>query len=220
MRTATDSELIPQRELEAMVDDVDEVVLIEDVENAEAAADTGSTEDAAGRADADADDATGPPAAPRRVVLFGLAVVVALTAVVGWLGFRAYQSNQAQAQRSELLQAARQGALNLTTIDWQHAETDVQRITDGATGEFYEDFTRRAQPFIGVIKKFESTSVGTIAEAGLESDSGDAAQALVAVTVQTSNAGAAEQVPRSWRLRISVQKVDDQIKVSNVEFVP
>lgn len=218
MRTATDSELIPQRELEAMVDDVDEVVLIEDLENAEAAADTGSTEGAADCADAD--DTTGSPAAPRRAILFGLVVVVGLVALVGWLGFRSYQSNQAQVQRSELLQAARQGALNLTTIDWQHAEADVQRIIDGATGEFYDDFTRRAQPFIGVIKKFESTSVGAIAEAGLQTDSGDAAQALVAVTVQTSNAGAAEQVPRSWRLRISVQKVDDQIKVSNVEFVP
>ena len=43
---------------------------------------------------------------------------------------------------------------------------------------------------------------------------------LVAVTVTPSNAGAPEQQPRAWRMRISVQKVGDDAKVSNVEFVP
>jgi Mce-associated membrane protein len=43
---------------------------------------------------------------------------------------------------------------------------------------------------------------------------------LVAVTVHTSNAGSANKQPRAWRMRISVQKVSDQAKVSNVEFVP
>ena len=43
---------------------------------------------------------------------------------------------------------------------------------------------------------------------------------LVAVTVNTSNAGAPEQQPRAWRMRITVQKVGDEAKVSNVEFVP
>lgn len=40
------------------------------------------------------------------------------------------------------------------------------------------------------------------------------------MTVKTSNAGAAEQQPRVWRMRIMVQKLADQTKVSNVEFVP
>ena len=68
--------------------------------------------------------------------------------------------------------------------------------------------------------KAKSTTVGTITEAGLESETAGTAQVLVAVTVKTSNAGAPEQDPRAWRMRISVQKVGDQAKVSNVEFVP
>jgi Mce-associated membrane protein len=43
---------------------------------------------------------------------------------------------------------------------------------------------------------------------------------LVAVTVKASNAVAADQEQRAWRMRISVQKVGEQVKVSNVEFVP
>jgi len=174
------------------------------------------------------DDAAGGPALrskkrmsePRRATLFGLAVVVALGALGGWFGFRAHQSHQAQLQQSQFVQVARQGALNLTTIDWQHADADVQRILDGATGVFYDDFAKRSKPFIEVLKEVKSTTVGTITEAGLESQTGDTAQVLVAVSVTTSNAGAPQPDPHAWRMRIFVQRVGDQAKVSNVEFVP
>ncbi len=156
----------------------------------------------------------------RLAMTVGLAMVVVLAALGGWLGYRAYNSYQAEQQRRLFLEVGRQGALNLTTIDWQHADADVQRILDSATGTFYDDFQRRAQPFIAVVKQAQSHSVGTITEAGLESVSGDEAQVLVAVTVKTSTAGAEEQKPRYWRMRITVQKMDDQAKVSNVEFVP
>jgi Mce-associated membrane protein len=153
-------------------------------------------------------------------IAIGLVAVVALGALAGWLGFLAYQSHQTQAERELFVQVGRQGALNLTTIDWQHADTDVQRVLDSATGTFYDDFSKRSQPFIDVVKKAQSKSVGTITEAGLESESGNEAQVLVGVGVNTSNIGAVEQEPRFWRMRISVQKVGGEAKVSNVAFVP
>src|ERR1700761_8555310 len=181
--------------------------------------------------DASVDDAAEPDAelaAPakkaispaRLATAFGLVAVVGLTALGGWFGYQTYQSHQAQQQRELLVRIGRHGALNLTTIDWQQADADVQRILDSATGTFYDDFQKRAQPFAEVVKQAQSKSVGTIAEAGLESESNDGAQVLVAVTVKSSNAGAPEQAPRAWRMRISVQKVGDEAKVSNVEFVP
>jgi Mce-associated membrane protein len=160
-----------------------------------------------------------PAPSVRRAMLLGAAIVVSLSVLVGWLGFRAYQAHQEQALQSQLLQAARQGALNLTTIDWQHAEGDMQRILDGATGQFHDEFASRSQPFIEAVKQAKSTSVGTITEAGLESEEGGDARVLVAVAVKTSTAGAPEQDPRAWRMRITVHKDDDQAKVSNVEFV-
>jgi Mce-associated membrane protein len=175
--------------------------------------------------DEEAADEEAAPAKPRMshvklATIAGLVLVVALAALTGWLGFRTYQSHQAEEQRNLFLQVGRQGALNLTTIDFQQADQDVQRILDSATGTFYDDFQKRAQPFVEVVKQAQSKSVGTIAEAGLESESADGAQVLVAVTVKTSNAGAPDQAPRAWRMRISVQKVGDEAKVSNVEFVP
>jgi len=170
-------------------------------------------------------DVVATPAKPRMshvklATIVGLVAVVVLAGLTGWLGFRAYKSHQADEQRKLFLEVGRQGALNLTTIDWQEADADVQRILDAATGTFYDDFQTRAQPFVEVVKQAQSKSVGTIAEAGLESESNDGAQVLVAVTVKTSNAGAPDQQPRAWRMRIFVQKVGDDAKVSNVVFVP
>jgi Mce-associated membrane protein len=164
------------------------------------------------------------PAKPRMshvrlATVLGLVAVVALAGLCGWLGFRAFESRKAAGERSLFLQVGRQAALNLTTIDFEHADEDVQRVLDSSTGTFYDDFQARAQPFKEVVKQAKSKSVGTIAEAGVESETADGADVLVAVTVKTSNAGAAEQEPRAWRMRITVQKVGDEAKVANVRFV-
>jgi Mce-associated membrane protein len=156
----------------------------------------------------------------RQALLIGITMLVALTAVGGWLGWRVHQARQVADQRAAFVQAARQGAVNLTTVDWQHADADVQRILNSATGEFYDDFSKRSQPFIDVLKQAQSKSEGTVTVAGLESASNTDARVLVAVSVMISNAGVPEQYPRSWRMRIAVQKLDDHVKVSNVEFVP
>jgi Mce-associated membrane protein len=207
MSVATDSELRPDDDA---VDEVDEIE------------DEGATsEPAANDADSEPRARTRKPMSPLRwATLFSLTVILALSVLVGWLGFRVHQSQKADAQRSQFLQVARQGALNLTTIDWQHADADVRRILDGATGQFHDDFAKRSQPFIEVVKQAKASTVGTITEAGLESETADTAQALVAVSVQTSNAGESDPEPRAWRMRIDVQRVGDQVKVSNVGFVP
>ena len=156
-----------------------------------------------------------------RLTLTATAVaVVALGALIGWLGLRAHQSQQTDQQRAVYLAAARQGALNLTTISYTEVDADIKRILDSATGEFHDDFQKRSQPFVEVVKQSQSKSQGTVTESALESVQGDAAQALVSVAVTTSTAQAAQQQPRAWRMRISVQKMGDTAKVSNVEFVP
>lgn len=176
------------------------------------------------RVDVDRDDDAGPAkrsVSPERLVLLvGLVIVLVLSGIVGWLGFGAYRVHKDQAERELFLQVGRQGAVNLTTIDWENVGADIQRILDSATGPFYDDFSRRSQPFIDVVKKVQSKSVGTVTEAGLESVSADEARVLVAVSVKTSNLGETDQPPRAWRMRIDVQKTAEGAKVSNVLFVP
>ncbi len=147
-------------------------------------------------------------------------MIAALSALVGWLGVQLQHAQQASRQQAEYLQAARQGAVNLTTIDWQHVDDDVKRIVDSATGTFYEDFSKRVAPFIDVVKHVQSKTTGTVTMAGIESVSGDKAQVLVAVTVETTNSGAPQSTSKAWRMRIDVQKVGNDVKLANVEFVP
>jgi Mce-associated membrane protein len=156
----------------------------------------------------------------RVLITVGLVIIAALAGVGGWLGYRVYQDREAQAQRNQYVQIARQTAVNLTTIDYTEVDTDIRRILESATGTFYDDFQKRSQPFVDVVKKVQSKSEGTVSEAGLLSETKDQAQVLVAVSVKTTIAAAPEQEPRRWRMRINVQQTGDGPKVSNVDFVP
>ncbi|ORV92134.1 mammalian cell entry protein [Mycobacterium interjectum] len=156
----------------------------------------------------------------RLALVIGLVIVVTLGVLVGWLGLRGYQAHREQERRELFLDAGRQTALNLTTIDFHHANADLQRILDRATGQLYDNFSERSQPYVDVVLRTQSKSVGTVTEAAVESQSGDKAQVLVAVTVTTSNAVAPQPERHAWRMRLSVRQVGGVPKVSNVEFVP
>jgi Mce-associated membrane protein len=154
-------------------------------------------------------------------ITVSVAIIVALVGLGGWLGFRVHQDHQVQAQRSLYVQVARQTAINLTTIDYTEVDTDIKRVLDSATGAFHDEFQNRSKPFVEVIKKVQSKSEGTISEAGLLSYTNDQAQVLVAIAVKTTMAAApADQEPRRWRMRLTVDKTGDSAKVSKVEFVP
>ena len=83
----------------------------------------------------------------------GVAIIVALLGVGGWLGFRVHQDDQVQAQRNLYVQVARQTAINLTTIDYTQVDADIKRVLDSATGAFHDEFQNRSQPFVESSRK-------------------------------------------------------------------
>lgn len=161
----------------------------------------------------------------RRVLIAGLAVVAVLAVACGWSVYQVYEGRAAEAYREQIVETGKRVAVDLTTIDHLHAESDVRRVLDSATGGFYSDFYGRSGSLIDVVKQTKSTSVGTVTGAGLESVDGDEGRVLVAMSVTTRNFGVAEQPPRYWRMRLTVTKVTDtatakeSVKVSKVEFV-
>lgn len=157
---------------------------------------------------------------PWVLLIAGLTAVVALGGVIGVFGFRVVEERAEQQQREMFVNAARRTATDLTTIDHTRVEADIQRIIDGATGGFREDFESRSGPFAEVVRQAKSTSKGTVTEAGVERLADDQGQVLVAVTVETSLPDLPEQEPRSWRMRLTVEQDGDEARVSQVEFVP
>jgi Mce-associated membrane protein len=161
-----------------------------------------------------------PTQVERIALVAGLVAGVLLAGLVGWLGFRAYEAHNLEAQRNLFVQGARQGAANLLTVDYQHADADAQRILDSATGKFYDSFARRKQSYIDNAQRMRSKLVATATDAGLESRNGDQGKVLVAVTVKSLDPAQAQQEPQFWRIRVTVKKMGDVAKVSDVVFVP
>lgn len=163
------------------------------------------------------DHATAEQPSRRRIVLAALA---SLVLIVAWLGYRDYEVRNTAHRAEEMVQAARDGAVSLTTIDHEHIDENVQRILGASTGSFRDDFEQRAQPFADAARKAQSRSVGTVTAAGVETSAPDEGQVLLAMTVMTSNRGVPETQPKAWRMRVTVTATDDGYKVSRVEFVP
>lgn len=141
----------------------------------------------------------------------GQIVVIVLAGLAGWLSFRVYEDHEAEERRELFVQAAREVAVDLTTIDYAHPDADVQRIVDSATGSFANSFSTHWWPILE-----RSKLVGTVSDVGLESQTGDVGRVLVAMTVRASKPAQAQQEPQLWRMRVTVQKVGDRGKISAV----
>jgi serine/threonine protein kinase, bacterial len=167
-----------------------------------------------------------PP--PRSGATRVLAILVPITLAILLIGAVAFAvvATNVHTRRADgppawqpYVDAGKQGALNLTTIDYATVDADVQRIIDNGTGAFLDDFKNRAGPFKDQVRQLKSTSKGTVNGAGLETLDGDTAKVLIAVSVKTAVVDQPDQPLRSWRMRITVKRVGDGYKISNVEFV-
>lgn len=155
----------------------------------------------------------------RVALVTGLVLVAVLVSLCAWLGYRAHQARQAEQFQDRLVRVAKQSAIDLTSIDYEHADADIQRILDSSTGAFYDDFKSRSGSLVDVVKKVRSKSVGAVTEAGLESISGREGKVLLAVAVSTTKGGAPDGQPRHWRMRVTVSGSGPDVKVSKVDFV-
>jgi Mce-associated membrane protein len=165
---------------------------------------------------------------PRVAGLSGLgmplaaATIVAIFALLGASGWMLWRHHTVVAERQRsaaYVAAARQGVINLTSLDFNNATRDVQRVLDSATGEFKDDFQRRADDFASVVKDSKAVTQGSIGATAVESMSKDSAVVLVLADERITNSAGAKDDPRAFRFRVSVVRDGDQLKISKVEFV-
>jgi Mce-associated membrane protein len=143
---------------------------------------------------------------------------VGLTAYMVWQHREAMQRNQREAA---FVAGAKQGVVYMTSLDFNKAKEDVQRVIDSTTGEFRDDFRRRAPDFMRVVEQSKAVTVGTVNSAAVESVNGNSASVLVSATSRVTNSpGGKDEPPRMWRLKVTVTEVGGQYKMSKVEYVP
>jgi Mce-associated membrane protein len=145
--------------------------------------------------------------------------ICALLGVSGWMAWHHHNVLQERQRAAAYVAAARQGVVNLTSLDFNKAKEDVQRVLDIATGPFKDDFQRRAEDFESVVKDSKAVTEGSVAATAIESMNHDSAVVLVLANERVTNIAGAKDQPRTFRFRVSVVHDGDQLKLSKVEFV-
>jgi Mce-associated membrane protein len=160
--------------------------------------------------------------APSLATALTIVVVVAicgLLAISGLMAWHHHNVAQERQRAAAYVAAARQGVINLTSLDFNKAKEDVQRVLDTATGAFRDDFQKRAEDFESVVKDSKAVTEGSVAAAAVESMDNDSAVVLVLANERVTNIAGAKDQPRTFRFRVSVVHDGDQLKLSKVEFV-
>jgi Mce-associated membrane protein len=151
-----------------------------------------------------------------------VAAVILIVAFAGGSAYMLWQdhdTNERAQRAASFVAGAKQGVVNMTTMDFNRAKEDVQRVLDTTTGQFRDDFQQRAKDFTSVVEQSKVVTQGTITTAALESMDDHSASVLVLATSRITNAAGAKDEPRLWRLRVTVTEEDGQYKMSKLEFV-
>jgi Mce-associated membrane protein len=152
-----------------------------------------------------------------------VAAIVLICAFVGAIGYMLWYERHAterQQRAADFIAGAKQGVVNMTSLDFNRAKEDVQRLLDSSTGEFRDDFQQRAKDFVSVVQESKVVTQGTINATAVESMGEHSASILVAATSRITNAAGAKDEARVWRLRVTVTEEGGQYKMSKLEFVP
>lgn len=147
-------------------------------------------------------------------------LICAFVAASGYMMWNRHEVTERNQRAANFVAGARQGVVNLTSMDFQKAKEDVQRVIDSSTGQFHDDFQARAKDFTTVVEQSKVVTQGTVNAAAVQSINGDFALVLVAATSRITNAAGAKDEPRNWRLKVTVKNDGGQYKMSNVEFIP
>jgi Mce-associated membrane protein len=168
---------------------------------------------------------TEPPA--WRAWMPAVATVATIILIICFAGVSTYMvlqhrdTTRHQQREAAFVAGAKNGVVNLISLDFNRAKEDVQRVIDGSTGQFKTDFQQRAGDLITVVTRSKTITEGRVNAAAIESMERNSAVVLVSATSQVTNSPPGrDEPPQIWRLRVTVADVGGQYKLSKVEYVP
>ena len=147
-------------------------------------------------------------------------LIICFAGASGYMAWQHHDATQREQRAARFVAGARQGIVNMTSLDFKKAKDDVQRVIDSSTGQFRDDFQQRAKDFTTVVEQSKVVTEGTVTAAALESMDAHSALVLVSATSRITNSAGAKDEPRAWRLRVTVTEDGGQYKMSKVDFVP
>ncbi|MDQ1049670.1 hypothetical protein [Streptomyces sp. V4I2] len=156
----------------------------------------------------------------KRALTVGLVVATVLTtALTTWLGLGLHDQREADQRRQDILAAARQSALNFTSLDYRHYDRDSANVLKSATGDFKKQFAAQTEQLTELVAENRSVSQGQVLEAGIVRSDEHSARVLVVADSKVTNTAVPKGEARTYRLRLDLVQRDDRWLTSDVEFV-
>jgi Mce-associated membrane protein len=168
--------------------------------------------------------ATEPASTPTRrapvAAIATLSVVLLLLAAAALVGaVKLRDAAQRDDARAAALAAARQEALNLTSIDGQDITADLKRVQDGATGAFAKDFATRSAQLKTVLTENAVVAEGRVLDAALVRGDLDTATALVVVDSMVKNKAAPAGRANTYRMQLDLERHGGRWLTASLQFV-
>lgn len=163
--------------------------------------------------------------APLNIALYVLALLVACACVVG--GVNVYRTHGeradaavAQERYGAVLAAAKAEAEAFINIRYDDAQGSIDKVAQGATGQFRKQYDTSTKGVIQVLRQNKSVMDGRVVWAGVVDADQDSATVIAATSgtvanVQTGN----KPVARNFRLKLDLVYSDGHWLTSNLEFV-
>lgn len=155
-----------------------------------------------------------------RLLSAGLVAATVLTTVAAvWLGLKLADQRGVEQRRQDVLAAARQSALNFTSLDYRHYDRDSRNVLKGATGDFKKQFAAQTAQLTKLVAQNKSVSEGQVLEAGIVRSDARSARVLVVADSKVTNTAAPQGQARTYRLQLDLVRTGGRWLTSDVTFV-
>ena len=161
----------------------------------------------------------------RNRLLYLVALLLACACIFGGVLVLRERADRADAKADQerygaVLSSARAETEAFINIDYREAQSSIDKVAAGATGEFAKQYTESTDSVIEVLEQNESVMDGEVKWAGVVSVDGDSATVIAATTGTVANkASQGEPVARNFRVQLTLERVDGEWLTSNLEFV-
>jgi len=147
------------------------------------------------------------------------AVVVALVVSAAVLLILRNTMRQEQRTRAEVLNAARQQALNIVNLDARTVDRDYDRMLAGTVDPLHAELAKNRTAAKDALTRSKGVSTGTVTDAGLIELQGDKASVVVILDTVQTNTVTKTTVSHRFRFQLDLSRQGGQWLVANLQSI-
>ncbi|GAB2860521.1 hypothetical protein [Nocardioides pacificus] len=156
----------------------------------------------------------------RRIIVALAVLALGLAAAVGFEAWQGRDEGGLAEQHREVARAAEAETVAFLSVDHRDMDAAIDKVLDGATGDFKKDYAARREEIIEAATLNKSISTGEVVALGVGEMDDDSALVYVAANSEVSNTSTdGTKQPRYYRLQLDMTLVDGRWLASDVKFV-